>query len=207
MAEDVPTLRRYMGLGSRQLMNLELPTYFVKARVIECLQELFSHRKDDYKWRADEEDTGILITDVYALDLKTVEKKPGVIIRRGSTTWEHAFINQMLEGHGHTGAKIGSDHRISGVTLYCTGRGGLEAEFVADVVDSGFAVFRDIIRGRAKGIIDVRMRGIGQETLVRSDSTVELSVVPVTMELHVQQKWMAYPLGAKRFQGMRVRSE
>ena len=203
-ANVVPTLRKVLGLGSQQKTNLELPSTFIKHRVIEVLRELFSHRTDGYKWSQDEKVSGIQIADVYALNFESVENKPSIVVRRGTMTWEHRFINQFLESWGQAAAPIKSDLRMCNVILNCTGRGGLEAEFIADIVDNGFFYFRDAIRKAADGILDVRPEGMGQEMLVRSDSDAELSVVPVSLNAFFQPKGLVIPTGAKPLAGVRV---
>lgn len=194
MAVDrLPTLRQQLGLGRIQEPNEELPTALVEHRVIEALRQLFQTRKDRFRWKKDLKGLdGILIADVYALHLDSVEQKPAIIVRRGGTTWLHQGIGQYGGAWPNTGGRWGIDLLRSNVTCNCVARAGMEAKYLADLVSSGFTYFRHQIR-TAPNLVDVRTIGPGQETLVRSDSEVELSLVPVSMEVYFQQQWVVRP--------------
>lgn len=199
---EVGTLRRLIGLGAHEKGNHELPTYFAKLRVVEAMQELFSHHLGGLRWSDDEKATEVQIADVYGLNFESVDNKPSIILRRVNTTWEHRGIGQFLESWGQAAAPVYTDHRQCSMVAHCLGRNGLEAEFVADVLDSGFAYFRHII-SRVPKIIDIRMQGIGTEALVRSDSDTELATVPVNFIIHFQQTWMVRPTGAPPIRDIR----
>ncbi len=197
-------LTQVIGLASpTQIVGSELPTDFVQYRVVEALRELFAHHRGKFTWSDDEKKSGILIASVYALNLESVERKPAVIVRRGNVVWQHRFLGDFLESWGQASAPIRTDLRRASMVLHCVGRSTLQAECVANLVDSGLQYFwAEIIK--AKGIIDFKMNGIGQVQLVRHDSDIDLATVPVSMEIHFQQKWMLRRSGAPALKEVRT---
>lgn len=204
MASEVPAISQILGVTSASTGGPDdsLPTTFVKHRVIESLRELYHNQQGRFHWDEDDTKSGLLISDVYALNHTEVEKKPSVIVRRGTTNWYNVAIDQFIEQHGQGASPVRADLLDCQVILYCTGR-ALEAEALADTTFLGLTFFRSIIR-KGKDIHDIIPQGVGVEQLAKADSGVELSVVPVTVRFLFEKKWMIKRTGDQPFRGFNV---
>lgn len=171
-------------------------TSFTKDIILQFLQDMFSQNnlyddKNDYIWSPDPEESKILIADAYTEDLEKTEMRPAIVLRRGPIRWMNTSMYQRIHTNFRTGQETFQDLVSTDLTAECLSRNGLEAELLADIVFQGVQMFSDTIRGR--GAFTVDSVAIGPETLIQSDSSQDLSAVPVGIKLLLQRRWKLTP--------------
>ena len=127
-------------------------------------------------------------------DLEAVEKRPALIISRAPIQWQKLAIDQMLNMDLKTSSRMHSDLLFTSLRVNCFSREGLEAEFLASVVFSCVQFFAPELK-KLKEIFDIASVSIGAESIVSSDSRIDLSVVPVVIAMYLNNKWVVTPTG------------
>jgi hypothetical protein len=157
----------------------------IKDYTLITLRSFFGGRPD-FTWEADENSTNIFIGDKYSINLEAVEKKPLISLQRGIIRW----------GDRHIGRFYGSDLRtkdqyiarcLGSCILLCCSRVGLEAERIAQLVFHFFTMFSDKLR--LKGYYDIQAIALGEERIAKSNSDIDISIVPVTINCELVDTW------------------
>jgi len=153
-------------------------------------EELKACLVNDYKWLKDQEATGIHIADQWTENLERPEARPALIISRGPISWENrGGIDQHESSSFGSGAKRFTDMLFSQVTVNCFSREGLEAELLANLVFQAVRFFARELRNQTN-IFEIDSASFGSEALIQSDSKVDWTVVPVSVVLHFQDRWL-----------------
>ena len=152
-----------------------------------------------FPWNDNDKETMVMIVDKYTVNLKSVavENLPAIIVNRGTMSWRQRTIDQRADGHG---AGASQPSRFADVIdtrfrIDCISKKGLEAEILASYVFGLFTFFKDILR-KSRTVHDIRSANLGVERIGRSDSDIEISVVPVEVSLTLNQTWASEETGA-----------
>lgn len=143
---------------------------------------------NDFQWTEDQDSTKIFIADSWTENLERPEPRPALIITRGDIRWSNTTIDQLQEQRFGTAERTYTDLLSSDLTVNCFSREGLEAELLANIVFQTVQFFAKIIRSRSK-VFELNSVVLGREALVQSDSKIDLTVVPVGIGLHWQDRW------------------
>lgn len=175
---------KYLGTGS--------VTLDVKHIFLSFLQKFFE-KQDRYKWSSDIRTSKVIIADKNAIDLGVVERRPSIILSRGNLGWAYATRGQGSLGHdpmenvknlgdltmqmGQRGANI-SDLVQGSVTINCLAKYGLQSEEIANLIF--FAIAGNKRGFYEKGVHSISNLAMGEESILRSNSGVELTTVPIS---------------------------
>ncbi len=167
-------------------------TDFAKDTIIALLQEFFSSDKnvpDEFRFNANLQQSAILIADKYTYNLEDVEKRPAIIIIRGAQNWARRGLDQFKGWKGDAQAENFTDLINGSFSCTCMARDGLVAEQMGHACFAFFQMFRRMIRDRNRGIHDITSIQLGEELAAKTDSRIEVAVVPVQIGLQFQWKW------------------
>ena len=167
-------------------------------------------------WSIEQDKTEITIVDKHSFNLDQVGTKPAIVANRGPLQYMKTSGFRQLQSHDwRTGRRTHTDLIRGGVILSCFSRHGLEAENIAGYVFASFQNLRDELRKIGSrgimapnqlGFFRIEASNMGEEALVKSDSRVEISVVPIAIQAMVQKSWSVMPSNAKKLQGADVRT-
>jgi hypothetical protein len=181
-------------------------TDYAKDAVLSLLQEFFSVEKNagPFLFNRDANLTKILIADKYTINLEDVEKKPSIVVMRGAQAWGRRGIDQFLGWEGKNVGERRTDLVQGAFNCTCMSRQGLEAENIGHMVFAFFTYFKSVLRDSVKGIHDIQGVVLGEEMIAKSDSDVEVSVVPVQLSLLLQWSWLLEQKGRPEFHGVTI---
>lgn len=171
----------------------------VKDDILKFLQDFFEQEElysnpntgemeNRFLWNFDHTITKIMITDQYPENLEANEKRPWIMVARGPIQWAKISNDQFLSYNLRNGSRFYTDLLTTGFKINCFSRNGLEAEFLATIVFQSIQFFAQRLRGESH-IFDVSSVSIGQEDIVKNDSKIDLTVVPVNIAMTIQDKW------------------
>jgi uncharacterized protein YPO0396 len=168
-------------------------TSVLKDQILSFLQEAFSQAdfydgSNEFQWSADATLTKVLILDAYTEDIAGVDKRPAIIVNRGSMRWMNTSIDQRETVDFRSGKERYKDLISAEMTINCFSRSGLEAERLAHLVFASIQFFAREIRKR--GSFEINSAVIGPESIVQADSAIDLSVVPVAVGIYIQDNWV-----------------
>jgi hypothetical protein len=135
-------------------------------------------------WNVDPRITKIFIADKYAVDPAVVEKMPAIILNLGTRGFARTSIGQVLERELSRTHTLRSDLIQGMVTFHCISKNGIEAETIADGLLLRIMAFKDEFRKHK--IHQILGTNIGEEQVIRSDSSPRMSMVPVYVQYTVQ---------------------
>lgn len=167
-------------------------TSAIKDQILLFLQDAFSQADfydgiNEYQWSEDATLTKVMISDAYTENLAGVDKRPAIIVNRGSLRWMNTSIDQRELIDFRTGRERYKDLINAEMTVNCFSRNGLEAEKLAHLVFASLQFFAREIR--KNGTFEINSLVIGPESLVQADSVTDLSVVPVAAGIYMQDNW------------------
>jgi hypothetical protein len=175
---SVQQLEDLVNQGTADLYDLEIPT----------AEE--AHLVNEFVWQPNQEDTKIFIADQYTENMERTEPRPALIVTRGAIGWENkGGIDQKEAVSFNSGAKRFTDLLFTQVTVNCFSREGLEAEKLANIVFQCVRFFAQQLRSRAN-VFEIDSASLGSEALIETDSKKNLSVVPVGLVFHFQDRWV-----------------
>lgn len=178
-------------------MRLGLTDY-AKDTILGILQEFFSVEKNvgqDYLFNRNMAESKVLIADKYTINLEEVEKRPAIVVMRGPQSWGRRGLDQFLQWEGPNTGRRHTDLVQGTFNITCMSRQGLEAETLAHCVFGFFSFFKGPIREAIQGVHDIQGVILGEELVARSDSDIDVSVVPVTVSLLFQWSWLVEQKG------------
>lgn len=155
----------------------------IKRLFLSFAQSYYS-TQTKYKWTQDPRTTKIFISDKYAFDPSIVEKGPSIVLSRGAIQWENIAIDQRVSHKLDTGSKVRSDLIRGNITFSCIAKSGIEAEFIADTLFYLLVGYKDEFKKR--GIFSLKPVMIGEEQLIRSDSSPRAFMIPVQVGFEMQ---------------------
>jgi hypothetical protein len=154
----------------------------IKRTFLSFAQALFQQHPK-YTWDSDLAKTKVLIVDKYVINLKVLEKKRSIVLSRGTYGWRYTSLGQRGQRVGHSladevmGTGVYADLLRGSVTFNCIAQNGLVAEDMAHILFSNLTGHRD--QFSQHGIHQITNISIGEETLLKTDSSVELTAVPI----------------------------
>lgn len=168
-------------------------TLDIKYIFTSFLQKFFENQTR-YKWSSNIQQTKIIIADKNAIDIGVVERRPSIIVSRGNLGWAYATRAQGSMGHNPKGAPItlGELHQTSeedstqtdlvrgSITINCLAKYGLQAEELANLCF--FAISGNKNRFYKRGLHSITGLSLGEENILRSNSDIELTAVPVSLQ-------------------------
>lgn len=142
---------------------------------------------NEYQWNRDSKISKVHISDSNIENLLIVEQKPSLIVTRGNMQWNggaiDSFLNRNLSGNREYKDLMSVD-----MTINCFSREGLEAEFLASLVFQMLTVFKQDIRS-TYSLHKFDILGLGAESIIQSDSKIDLIAVPVFIKLMWTEEW------------------
>lgn len=164
---------------------------FIKRTAIEFLQTIYSTRAEgSMKWRENIEESEIQISDVNAVNLSQIGKRPAIIVVRGQISAQGMGLGgSAFEGMKMTTGQTAFNDLMHGsLALNCISREGIEAEQIAGMVFNLFKFFAPELR--KLGYYSIKGMSIGAESLIRSTGVEdELTLVPVFVQVQVQERF------------------
>ena len=174
----IETLEDVVNQGETDLYDPTIPTV-EEAKLV-----------NDFRWLKDQEKTNIFIADQFTENMERPEPRPALIVTRGTIGWENkSGIDQKEVISFNSGAKRFTDLLFTQVTVNCFSREGLEAEELANIVFQCVRFFAQQLRERSN-VFEIDSASLGSEALIEADSKKNLSVVPVGLVLHFQDRWV-----------------
>ena len=161
----------------------------IKRTFVGFAQQFFKeHTK--YTWNIDPTTTKILILDKYSINLKVIEKKRSIVVSRGAYGWKYTSLGQRstTETRSIFDEQRGTDRTdlIRGSMTYnCISREGLVAEEIAHILFAGITGFKE--QFGKNGIHQLMNINIGEESILKSDSNIELTAVPVFVQFETRK--------------------
>ncbi len=186
------------GKGNITTGNISLD---IKYIFISFCQYFFAqHTK--FKWTSDVKTTKLVIADKNAVELEIVEKRPAIIISRGTSAWtninsgQRGFEDSLPLGgtktlHGPSDTSdmiknsIWTDLLQGTVTFHVLSKSGIQAEEIASELFIALTAYKQDLR--AKGIHKVTSLNFGEEQLLRTNASIEYSTVPVALSFLMQK--------------------
>lgn len=177
-------------------MNVVLnkTNYPSKAKdiILQFLQKIFSQSTlynglNEYQWNGDSKVSKIHISDSNIENLLIVEQKPSIIVTRGNMQWQGGAIDSFLN-RDMNGKRDYKDLMSVDMTINCFSREGLESEFLASLVFQLLTVFKQDLRATYR-LHKFDVLGLGAETIIQSDSKIDLIAVPIFIRLMWTEEW------------------
>ena len=186
--------RRSIATGSK-IPNAAI---FLKRTALEFLQILFSQRaQGSFHYDEDDTKTEISISDLHAVDTKSVGVRPAIIAVRGPLSWLQMSLGSVESRDMPTGKFMYNDLLTGSVALSCISREGIEAEQLGHLVFNSFKHFRPILQ--RYGYFTIKSLNIGGETLVEQEGADDkTTVVSVYVTAQIQDRWSLDETAARR---------
>ena len=162
----------------------------VKHIVLSFLQTYFENKSTTHPWSSTYAQTKIIIADKFAVDLKSIEKKPAIILSRGQARWTKLVMDQRATTDIVGKDKTYTDLVRMSLTLNIIGKNGIVLEDIASTLFNIFVGHKDILK--AAGIDTIDAIEIGQEQVIQSDSEINLVRVPVSMVVTIAKTLASY---------------
>ena len=158
----------------------------IKKIFLTFLQDLFTQHMQ-FKWDINPAKSKILIMDKHSVDLSTLEKRPTIVLSRGPFGWAYVGTGQSLKSSflKGDGRDTYTDLLSGSLTLNCMARAGIFAETLANHVFIHLTGGKRMLR--QNGIHSVSNVSMGEEQILKSDSSIELSVVPIQLQYQIQR--------------------
>lgn len=178
------------------------PAIFLKRTALEFLQVIFSQRApESFHYDEDDEKTKIIISDVHAVDLKTVGSRPTIVAVRGPMSWTGTGLggNSLEKREIATGKYTFNDILTGSVAISCISREGIEAEQIGDIVFNSFKWFQPVLR--KYGFLSIKSLNIGAETLIETEGADDkTSLVPIFITAQIQDRWTLDTVAERKLQ-------
>ena len=135
----------------------------------------------------------LIITDAGAVNTDTVEKRPVIIISRGSFAYGDTSFDGLLNESFASGTHSHTDLLSGTFAINCISRSGLEAEKLALLVAKGIRIYKEQLQNAGFFSIGTHIQ-IGQESppgsLIEGDNAQEDYInVPVYAPVFYQESW------------------
>lgn len=162
----------------------------IKRTFLSFAQALFEQHPK-YTWDSDVTKTKVLILDKHVINMKVIEAKRSIVLSRGSYGWRHATLGQQGHRANYTMADkaLGThpymDLLAGSVTFNCIAQNGLVAEDMAHILFINLTGMKD--QFSKNGIHQITNINIGEETILKSDSSIELVAVPIYVQFETSR--------------------
>lgn len=162
-------------------------------RLFISFAQAFFRKSDDvpFRWHPDPVTTNIIIADKFDIDLEVVEKKPAIVFSRGAFAWAQTSIAQRADPwpekrhNVHLGPERYTDLINGQATYNCMSKNGIEAEQIANTLYVALTGYK--VQFRKYGLHQIKNIQFGAEQLLKADSGIDLTVVPVTVNFYMQK--------------------
>lgn len=180
---------------------------------VRFLQLVFeSFDKGEYKWNSDRQLTDIVIADQATIDREVVEKRPAIIVSRGSVAFANVAMDQFAgpllnkQKDGTTaftpnedptkGSRRYTDLISCTMTYNCLSREGIEAQRLAWI--SAYAT-----RTLKRALLKAGLHRVGEDISIGPESAPgsivqpssnEIVMVSVSVPFYFQDTWTTQPL-------------
>ena len=188
------------GKGAVTTGNISLDIKYV---FMSFAQQFFAtHSK--YTWNSELLKTKLVIVDKNAVDLEIVEKRPAIIVSRGSMAWTNTNPGQRgveesffapgnltfptLAGGVTADTEknaVYTDLMQCTVTFHVVSKSGIQAEEIASDLFSALTVYKSELR--LKGVHKVNTLSYGEEQMLRSNASIEYATVPLSVSFVMQK--------------------
>lgn len=148
----------------------------VKKVFLGFMQALFAEHKT-FTWHLDPTLSKIAIIDKNTINLSMIEKRPTIVLSRGNFGWAYTSMGQTKQISFMSEDKQYQDLLSGSCTINCLARNGIFSETLANHVFTNLVGRKDELR--AKGIHQIIGLNMGEEQVLKSDSSIELSAVPI----------------------------
>lgn len=173
---------------------------WIKHTFLSFCQGYFS-LDDRYTWTNNPITTKIIIADKFAVDLGVIEKKPAIILSRGSYGWTNTVrgqdgINSVLSkkrvetlAPAPTGNRWGefifTDILRGSITYNVLSKNGIEAEEIANKLFLALSGYKRELK--KYGVHETTNLSIGDERLVKTTSEIEAMGITVSLGFVAQR--------------------
>ncbi len=177
--------------------NLNL---WIKHTFLSFAQGYFS-LDSRYTWKIDARETKLIIADKFAVDLGVIEKRPAIILSRGSFGWTDTIrgqdgINAVLTSkrvdtlapppHGDRWLDfVFTDFLRGSITYNILSKNGIEAEDIANTLFTAISGYKREFQ--KYGIHTIKGLSIGDERLVKTTSEIEAVGITVSLSFTAQR--------------------
>ena len=148
-------------------------------------RNLEDSRLHGYQWDEDPTKTRILIDPVYKWNVKNVQQRPGLLVKRGSIRPQKLGIAHGFGAHPNRGARKSVLYAGSH-TIFCIGKNGAEVDLI------GQEVFRNLVEFSPVILEDLDFHRFMPNELgavAELEESAEHFVAPVTIEWIYEQPW------------------
>lgn len=173
---------------------------WIKHTFLSFAQGYFS-LNSKFTWVSDPKTTKLIIADKFAVDLGVIEKRPAIILSRGSFGWSDFVrgqdgINAPLSNKrvdtlapAPSGDRwldfVFTDWLRGSVTFNVLSKNGIEAEEIANILFVALSGYKRELQ--AYGIHSVKGLTIGDERLVKTTSEIEAMGITVSLSFTAQR--------------------
>lgn len=162
----------------------------IKRTFLSFAQALFA-RHSKYTWNVEPKLTKVLILDKHVINLEVLEAKRSIVLSRGTYGWRHTSLGQLGDNSKRTIGDMevhGSNYMDllrGSITFNCIAQNGLIAEDMAHILFSNLTGQK--AQFKANGIHQITSMTIGEETLLKTDSSIELTAIPVYVQFETSK--------------------
>jgi len=162
----------------------------IKRTFLSFAQALFAEHSK-YTWNVDPTVSKVLIVDKHVMNLKVLESKRSIVVSRGSYGWRHTSLGQLGDNSNRTIADMelnGTNYMDllrGSITFNCIAQNGLVAEDMAHILFANLTGQKK--QFRSNGINQITSITIGEETLLKTDSSIELTAVPIYVQFETSR--------------------
>jgi len=187
-----------------------------KSLIIEFLKTCFENLPENHEFKFHEEQkySKISILDKLTFNLDQVDKRPAIVINRGTLSYNKIGRDQRVkEGllqrrEDISGSLEGSIHRTGlmrgNLTIQCYGKGQtLQAELLGESVFELVTDMEDALR--RIGFVECYAGAIGEEMPVVGGSKIKYVMVPVSVIFSMQRTWSITPVNLRRLNDVVVK--
>jgi len=150
----------------------------VKKAFLTFIQGYFKdHPK--YAWTPSMQTTKIVILDKFSYDTQMADKKPSVVLSRGTMGWQYTSLKQRMSKELGTGRETYQDLISGSLILHCSSVNGMVAEEIASILFNIITVYKDYLK--KEGIYYIDSVRIGEERPLKIDSNFNMQTVPISL--------------------------
>lgn len=163
----------------------KLPIHETKDTLLLSLKAFFSTHCE-FKWSPNPSDSGLSITDAFPVEKDQKGNYPAIVVQRHEFGWRNGHLGQAVYNNMQD-EESGLDLLRGSFSCLCASTMGLEAERLAEIVFLFFTRYRKVIS--CKGLFDIQNPTLGSEQLTKFGSDTDIVVVPVRLQVQVEDSW------------------
>jgi hypothetical protein len=180
-----------------------LPADLAKEVLLCFFQAYFAENDTDFKWSPNMEESRIYICDKFGFNQQVAEQRPGIFTDRTGMRWGDRHIDQLLTRSGISGSPIYNTKIDVDITCMCVSKQGLEAEYLAQLIWLQTMIHKEFFRADSR-VLNVFSTQVGRETIIRTDSEIDLMAVPVGFTVELNMAFGRFPQDAPLLESIRL---